>query len=438
MSQTPAVVESDSALPYVSGAIRMQSTGTPPWVLISSLWLLALFPSNAAPASLATAAAGGVCAVVAWSLIVQRRAHLTLGAWAIALAFVAVSAGTAKSGAQSSDLLPVLKVGMPLILLAVAAGQVRPDSRTSVFKSLVILATVEAALSIGQKLSGVWPIWGWLGQTSTATYGGDNALWGPTGRAAGTMGHGIPLAMLLVVGLLITVTIRLGWPAPVRLAVTIVLLAGVAATGSRSAVIVGAAALAIAIFTQSGPVGTTTVRILTGWVVVTSLLVVDYRSLTLVDSLDGSFSLTHRQGSWESFSRLLGQPLVDNLIGNGWNSVPRLAQRGYFDVSVTSAVDNNFVSLYAIGGMMALIGVAVLTGWGFVRGDATTRVCLLVVGGMFFSFDVVFWPFAMAILVIMACLTPMSLNPCGSAPPPVPGPGPTPQHVRLSPRRRPF
>ena len=365
--------------------------------IIAALWLLAFFPNNAAPRMDAAIAAGAACLVLAFGISRDRTARQILpGLTLLTLAIpLSITLGTLAAG-DLSELLPFAVVALPFALTALASARLDAVQQRRVLWGVFWLGMVEGTIGLSQKLFGVPVSWGWLGEVGSATLLG-NALW-EGARVPATMGHGIPLGVLVAAAIII-VLCQPGRPAiPVRLAAATYLFLTLLATGSRSTLIVGAAVMGFAIYTQRVRIRTATTQILFTFAVLVSLIYVDYRTLPVIASLDGSASLTNRQDSWALFPRLSSRPIIESLFGSGWDGVRRLREAGVLPNS-NYAIDNTALVL---GGWLALIAILLLAVFAVRRSSPTGRVLMLFLVGMFLSFDVVAWSFPLALLALVA------------------------------------
>jgi hypothetical protein len=378
---------------------RVQPRTAP--LLIAFLVILALLPDAAAPPAWVNVASLGMLAVFGlWMSGQVERTSLPPQAKLIALAYGAIAVSTAMQMTSWHDVLGPVRAGIVLLLIAVLASRLNSSGVQATQRAIVWIAVMESILALEQKIHGALPGWGWLGSRSmTGATFGDNPLWAG-GRAPGTMGHGIPLGMLAVTGiLLLLIAPQIARP-HVRLAGMVVLCAGVAASGSRSPVIVGTVALLITIYSGRGWIAGAAVKVFAPFLVALTLLLVDVRSLSLVDSLSGTASLQNRQDSWGVIPRLQELPIVDQLIGVGWDALDILRARGI--AGALFAVDNNFVSLLMMGGLVAVIAMLLLIWKGLSSADSASWACIWLTVGMFLSFDMVAWVFPMALLVVFA------------------------------------
>lgn len=342
-----------------------------------------------------------LCIFLAVTLLQQHVTFIPTGV-VLVFGYYFVMAVSTISQQRTEELLPLVRAGLPVILLALAASAVPRSDRGIVLRWITVLALFEAAVAISQHLLG-WPTaWGWLGNRSTATSIGYNPITGDFGRSAGTMGHGIPLALLLATGIILL------WPKlrarnfQLPAAGIAVLSYAMVLTGSRSAIIcLCATALIMTLTRLRNPRAWTAI----GIVGIATFLLVDLRTLTIFTSLDGSISLTHRISAFEALSNLIGLGFFNTIAGNGWGANESLGTIGVLQSQRILAIDNGFVSLVATSGIIGAILVVALVMVGIWKTHGVERAILILSLGMFLSFDVPVWTASFAPVVVLCCLS---------------------------------
>lgn len=300
------------------------------------------------------------------------------------------------------ELLPLLRVALPLLLLALAASAISPQQRPIILRWVVVLALIQAGLAISQRHLG-WPIaWGWLGDRQAAVSIGYNPITDDFGRSTGTMAHGIPLALLLATGIVLL------WP-KLRSRKFLLPALGIAAlgyavilTGSRSAIIVLAATgVVMALMRLRNPIAWTFTVI----AAILTVLLVDIPSLNIFASLDGSISLTHRSSAFEALGNLIALGPFNAIFGNGWGANEALGSIGALQSQRLLAIDNGFVALISTAGFIGALLIVALIIIGFRHSHGVERAMLILTVGMFFSFDVPLWMASFAPLIVLCCLS---------------------------------
>lgn len=371
----------------------------PPGAAVSAVVaLVCLVPDNAAPSALFTASVAiGLFVLL---LTVSARSAVPNSVHLLTLLYFTTLVATLAS--SSFDALPgAVRMAALVVLLGWTAARFGPRDRLVFERTVIGLACGEAALAVLQRVTGGFQVWGWLGDPGRASVI-DNPLWGGSGRATGTLGHAIPLATLLGLALVLALVSKAVSRWQPRLAVIGLLTAGLAATGSRSAVIVLAAVILYLVFVSRGtrrPVTETFAAL----AVLGCGLLIDVRSLEIFTSLSGSISLQHRTSSWDTLGALFTeQPLLNILVGNGWAGVAGITDRGLMRSELIGAIDNNVVTVVAVAGVVGLGFLIALMTRAYIHGDSATRASLLFLAGMFLSFDVLLWASAMSLVVVVS------------------------------------
>jgi hypothetical protein len=351
---------------------------------------------NDEPATAGYTTLWGTTAVLLFTIVVTlfalarvgRRVRIYGSAWFYLAFGVVYVVATASTGSGSNAVRAVLTVVASLFFL-VAVSEMNADQRRTADGWVIGLAIVQASIAIWQKLFNEPILWGYLGTVPEATHA-VNPIWEPGGRAMGSLSHPIPLALIIGVGIILILSrarVRLLW----RIAICGVLLAGLFASGTRSGVISVAVVGAVALLSSF--------RGRTRWfwrVVVVGGLVAASSQLSLfganiIASLIGTQSLEHRGTASDVAANLLNAGGINLWFGYGREGLDFLAQRGIIVSDVVLAIDNNFVTLLAVSGLVGLAAIIGLLLYGFSKGDTTSRLGLILVVSMFLSFDVSLW-----------------------------------------------
>lgn len=254
---------------------------------------------------------------------------------------------------------------------------------------LVVLAAAEAGYAAYEALGGAEPLWVGAAIRPDGTSAPlPNLLIDGLTRAQGTFGHPLPLACFLLVALVIALRLR-PFPRLARLALVLLLVAGLVATGSRNALIL--AGLIVFLKAGRGAASGRMAALVAGSAV--ALMV----ALPSLSSTYGSFaetgSFTHRIGTLDSMGRLLTErDAIASLFGDGSASAFRLFRQGFFAADGLFAVDNQIVLLLAEYGLVGVVAVVWLLAAAVSRSRGTARVVLLVLLAQFFIFDALAWP----------------------------------------------
>lgn len=366
---------------------------------LTGIWLVALVPDNgAAPSWLLTGLSSAYfCVVLLFALVARARFALPKAVLLLTGFFVLILCATLASGdpVPIPGLLRTAALALTVAMLVVTAG---PDRRPFLYRGILALTVLLALIALSQSLFGFPVTWGWLGDTSAATAGTNPLSPIFAGRSPATMGHAIPLALVLGIGILIALGIRPLHPV-LRVAVLAVLSVALIATGTRSAVLVlSVVLLFLAYFTLHGRIG---LLIKAGATVLAILIAtqIDFLDLPPLASLNGSFSLENRVNAWDVLTAFLQKNPLSSLWGIGWGGVSDLSRQGLLYSASFSAIDNNFVTSVVVGGFVGMLLLVGLMVRAFVGGDQITRAVLALFFGMFLSFDVLLWQSSLVLLV---------------------------------------
>lgn len=318
------------------------------------------------------------------------------GLWLFSAYFGLVALATPRSTEPSAWLLflGAVVAGLGPAILSTMSNM---TERKSLANFLVYAGALEAAYAVFEMVAGPPPIWG---QATVSDDGAPKIMYNQilSGfiRAQGTMGHPLPLALLLLVSLALLVRGVGPNSGRWKFVVGALLVMGCFAAGSRSA-------LAIAIVLVFLGVGRNR------WKAVgvgSYLLILVALFATAAGFLESdvyqrfvtSDSLSHRSGAIDAVPGLLeNQGGTETFFGNGYFSAYELYRAGLLQVGNFFAVDNQFVMTLVEGGVF---GVALLIGLIFVaikRINPAVRLGLAAVVVFFLTFDVLSWPSGMGL-----------------------------------------
>lgn len=308
---------------------------------------------------------------------VKKRGLLLLAAYFAVL----LIATLANPGIGNLNLL--WNAAIPALSLAYIASVASSEERSVIVRFLVWLAAAESFYAI-LEAAGIAPrLWGNPGVYLSQIIPGLT-------RAEGTFGQPLVLALFLLVALGVVFSKITPVRGGLKLMVVLVLFAGLAATGSRSAIIVG---VLFALFsTGRKAAARIAVGIFATLILLVTLSAANFFQGSLVVNFLAGDSVDHRSGALEAVPRLLGgQDVLNVLLGNGFYSAPALFKAGLLQEGTFYAIDNQLVSTLAEGG---IVGVALLV-VGIVAAAARGRgavLPLVAVVFFFFTFDVLTWP----------------------------------------------
>lgn len=296
-------------------------------------------------------------------------------------------------------------MAVALATLLCFAGFSQAD-RSFFLAGLVGLAAVEAALGFVEFLVTRSPVpWGFKVRADGSTSALVNPLLpGSTLRVSGSLGHPIPFATLLGLGILVVVAGWRRWGAARGTLVVVVLGVAILLSGSRSVIIgtVIGAALLVWSSSRSGRA----VRVF-GMVAVAVVGAVVFAGdiAALVGRLVDSGSYTNRAGALDAVPALLGRAPLESLFGSGFASDFELYHRGFFPQNGFLVIDNQFVTTLGTEGIVGVVLLITLLVLGWLRGGRLMRAWLALFVVMLFSFDYLGW-FAMLAMLVVTLVLP--------------------------------
>lgn len=215
-------------------------------------------------------------------------------------------------------------------------------------------------------------------------------------RSQGTLGHPLPLGLLLVIAIALAVRLS-SWSRPRLVPLVGLFVTGLAFAGARTSL-----ALAVLIIALAFARRPTFLHYVAGaWsLLLAALIATATGALTRTDllSVASTGSYTHRLGALTSFATLAsGQSTGRFLIGNGFASVPRLFGAGLLQNDGFDVVDNQFLSLLGQGGLVSSGLLVALVLLALVNGRRDARPAIACVVATMLVFDVLGWPSATAL-----------------------------------------
>jgi len=309
-----------------------------------------------------------------------RLRGTTLVLVALLIELGAVTTLGADGGAQYKFVVALLAVLPPFLL----AGAMDSTGRRALAAQVVALATGEAVLAVIEPLLFPQHLWvsaqrGSEGQVVPLP----NELLSSLGeRSQGTLGHPLPLGLVLLVGTALAVyVVRLH--VLVRVGVVLLLLGGLVTAGARASL---AASLVVVVARMTRRLGPLRAALLLG------AAGAALSAPALADVAEtGSF--LHRLGAVQSVERLLSdQPLARTWFGSGYGAAPQAFEAGLLQSDKFPAVDNQFVLLLVQGGLAAVLLVGLLCLLVVVRAPGPWKPAVASVVVTFGLFDVLTWP----------------------------------------------
>lgn len=262
---------------------------------------------------------------------------------------------------------------------------------------IVGLASAQALYALMELVLKLPPLWGYASIKAS----GDpnimyNQIFSGIVRAQGTLGHPLPLALLMLVG--IALVVRGGGPRNglVRGLVLVLLVAGCFVAGSRSALTLALVGLCFGF----GRVPWKSL-IVGGYLLGLGILIAianGFRESDLYQRFANGSSVSHRTGALEAVPGLLTQQDPARLLfGNGYFSAYQLFRQGLLQVGNFFAVDNQFVMTLVEAGLVGLVVLGAIIVLATRRLGRDARLGFLAVVAFFLTFDVLSWPSGMAL-----------------------------------------
>ncbi|MFD1720816.1 hypothetical protein [Amnibacterium endophyticum] len=347
----------------------------------------------------------GLAIAVPTVLALWRGGPLPRRWWlALALALVVVLGGATLVAPDRYGLLRmapfVLAFGSVFLLFGGASSAVR----RRVLRFLLLLAVVQAVLAVVEPLLGSPGLWAAAKTTAAGVAKGlPNPLLAGLERSQGTLGHPLPLGVLLAVAVALLVRNAVALPVRVRLAAAVPLAAGLVLSGSRNSILL--AVLVAVVLVPRWRLGRRAVIAVAGAVAV--LVVAALVAAPLLGVWLGSGSATHRAGALDAVPGLLTEqtpPAV--LLGNGWASTSRMFGAGLLQQDGLRAVDNELVLLLSQGGLVAVALFVALLVLALVRAERTLLPVVLVIAATALVFDVLAWPSSAALTALALASAP--------------------------------
>jgi hypothetical protein len=351
--------------------------------------------------AVSTIAVVGVLAVGAFRTTLAWR--VPLATLIISLWYLQVAVMTLVSG--QFDGLPKIVLGILLALLLGSFSQhLDSVNRLIVYRAVVLLACLQVGMGLIELIYLKGPIWG-IREFDASGHGimlYNPLLPGYIPRIEGTTGQPIILSTLLAVAAILVISgaARLGrWPSIAALAI---FATGLVLSGTRSAIVALVAGIVYLIIQTRDPVKRL-IGIGSSCILLVAFLALPFTQ-SAIQELVNSGSFTHRLGAIEATGRLLARPPFESLFGLGSRAQSEYYERGLLQHSGLEAVDNQFVSALTFSGVVGLVVLLVALLRGYLQAGTTERTLLLMMVGMFLSFDVLLWTSATLLLLLPLAL----------------------------------
>lgn len=302
--------------------------------------------------------------------------------------------------AETYPLVRIASYGLACVLVAVVVGSFSSHEVALLLRIVLVVVLVEVALGSYWALNSIEPVWGYRNDDPRPNPLFDGAF--PRGQ--GTLGHPIFFAVACAVGLLVVVTnpVRLGPVA--RITSGVVLVTGLAVSGTRSviaAVLISCGFWLIAESKRSGLVRNAAVLLTAAGAALSFSSYIGSIVAAMIDS--GSYE--QRASSWGSLPTVLGRSDVEVLFGSGVGSEISLYTSGIlYSPYNFQVVDNWIVYLLATQGIVGLGFFVALCAVLLATGDSTRRSLLILFLVLTFSFDLLLAPFPGVLFFLVSAI----------------------------------
>ncbi|SDZ39281.1 hypothetical protein [Herbiconiux ginsengi] len=286
---------------------------------------------------------------------------------------------------------PVL-VALSGIVFVVVCGTLSREEWLIVRVGATVLAALVAVLCLVEAFAINRPLF-------VATPFGLSPLFPESIRAQATLGHPLVAAMVMLIGIGFTLTLR--FRVGSKLLVVALLAAGVISTGSTSAII-AAAFTVIAGFIVSGGSNSRIARVGLAGVVVFFVATLSLVPSGLLADVSNQNSV-HRANSFLAIPRLFtSRSPVEALFGTGWGSEELMYQRNVLINDNFFAIDNQFTTVIVVAGGIGIVCFLAFIIGLLLKSRGSARVTLLALVLMFLSFDVLNWAATSALFITFA------------------------------------
>lgn len=314
--------------------------------------------------------------------VVVRRPRLTERRWGSWLLFTYYGLSLLVTLSMGASLPALANAGLPALGILLLVLRATPAEKKIIVKWFIALALMQSVYAVAEVAGLVPKLW-----HNSADY--PHQIVSSLIRAEGTFAQPLVLALFLLVALAFTLAGMSDAAGARKALIVVALFAGVFATGSRSALVLG---ILFTLFSLGGRAfERITVGLLALLLGATGLAAFGFFSSSVVANFLTGSSVSHRTGALDAIPRLLTQGPLNVLLGNGAGSSRGLFDAGLLQAGGFYAVDNQFVlSLVEVGviGLLLLVSV-ILRGLAVGQG---LRLPLTAVVTFFFTFDVLAWP----------------------------------------------
>lgn len=213
-------------------------------------------------------------------------------------------------------------------------------------------------------------------------------------RVGGSVGHPLPYALFLLLGIALIGFGATNYKRRPSLALAAFLAIGVLLSGSRTPIAAGIVALCVTLMRPGG--GGRGVNHTARFVALAFACGSFYSYVRFAVENARTYSpgsLEHRLGATENLQRLLTRSDLDVLLGSGSRPQELLRQQGVLVSTVQ--FDNQYATTFAAFGIIGLTVILGLFLWAAGRGAPVAASMAVIFGVMCLSFDLLSWPLFM-------------------------------------------
>ncbi|WP_426623019.1 hypothetical protein ACPPVW_10200 [Leifsonia sp. McL0607] len=299
-------------------------------------------------------------------------------------------------GGSYSVLTMILYFGLATLAAYVASSLDDVEVRM-LYTAIVLTAVFQVVVGLLELTVFAEPVWGFRGGARENPFLTDN------NRVQGTLGHPIPYSLLQGVAFVVAWSNPARWRQWWRLIALTSVTVGLIIGGTRSIILAVAGAVLVHVATNGKLASWARLLfvLLAGGVL---LVNIDVGIVRIIEELLVSGSWSHRLGAFDSVPNLLARPPLEAWFGTGFGSELLLYDRGYMQQTYLRVVDDMFV--YALGtmGIAGLVALVAMCITAFVLSGRTGKALLVLMVGMFFSFDLFVWMYTGIMFSIIVTL----------------------------------
>lgn len=295
-----------------------------------------------------------------------------------------------------SDLFAAFIAGTVVSLIVMLSSSFTVREINRLINGILVIAAVELAFAFAEEYLHIKAPRGYTGGLVGSTFGTNPLLTWASGRTPGTLGHAIPLATLLTTAILLIMFAK-RWHALVKVVFIGPLIYGVLLSGTRSAVACFVIAVAIGLCYTRMVAHPTAWRLVAASTAIVLAVTLNLGNLLVSSGLEGTGSLDHRVAALNAVSSLSLRAPSEVIGGSGYGSTKLLFNQGLLQTDGFFAIDNQFVTAFALAGLLGFGTLLLLIIFGFIRGNRSTRPAAIFLIAMFFSFDLLQWTFTLVL-----------------------------------------